>query len=264
MHPPRCCRSATSWVHYTTSCNAQCSAPEDGQNNFPKHVELTGVTNKLLLLHQVGCLYYLYQRCTVKQISDNEIYLLIKYIKSVLWRVAKCLSYIQDARCLKLMRYEYAILLEWQGKTEVLREKTCPIGNSFTTDPTWTGLGAKPVLLDEWLGTNHLCHGMILNWDLCSGKLVIDHVSYGMAFSTRRVPFYSSASHSLAHSLWASGIIWKWVHFIGLYYQRLDLTNKFAVCLSYVGLFIICVHCPTVHQRCVRTHNYLSLRSSFM
>ena len=29
----------------------------------------------------------------VKQISDNEIYLLIKYIKSVLWRVAKRLSH---------------------------------------------------------------------------------------------------------------------------------------------------------------------------
>jgi len=38
----------------------------------------------------------------VKQISDNEIYLLIKYIKSVLWRVAKCLTYIEEARCLKV------------------------------------------------------------------------------------------------------------------------------------------------------------------
>ena len=28
--------------------------------------------------------------------------MLIKYIKSVLWRVAKRLSYIQDARCLKV------------------------------------------------------------------------------------------------------------------------------------------------------------------
>jgi len=28
--------------------------------------------------------------------------LLIKYIKSVLWRVAKCLSYIEEARCLKV------------------------------------------------------------------------------------------------------------------------------------------------------------------
>ena len=60
-----------------------------------------GIINKPLLLHLDGCLYYLYQCCTVKQISDNEIYLLIKYIKSVLWRVAKRLSYIQDARCLK-------------------------------------------------------------------------------------------------------------------------------------------------------------------
>jgi hypothetical protein len=47
-------------VHYTTSCNTQSSAPEDGQNNFPKHVELTGIVNKPLLLHLVGCLYYLY------------------------------------------------------------------------------------------------------------------------------------------------------------------------------------------------------------
>jgi len=28
--------------------------------------------------------------------------LLIKYIKSVLWRVAKCLSYIEETRCLKV------------------------------------------------------------------------------------------------------------------------------------------------------------------
>jgi len=63
-------------VHYTTNCNTQSSAPEDGQNNCPKHVELTGIINGLLLLHLVGCLYYLYQWCTVKQISDNEICLL--------------------------------------------------------------------------------------------------------------------------------------------------------------------------------------------
>ena len=34
--------------------------------------------------------------------SDNEIYLLIKYTKSVLWRVAKRLSYTEDARRLKV------------------------------------------------------------------------------------------------------------------------------------------------------------------
>ena len=40
MHP-------TSWVHYTTNCNTQSSAPEDGQNNTPKHVEMTGIINTL-------------------------------------------------------------------------------------------------------------------------------------------------------------------------------------------------------------------------
>jgi hypothetical protein len=59
MHP-RCCRPATSWFHYTSSYNTQYSAPEDGQNNFPKNFELTGINNKPLLLHLVGCLYYLY------------------------------------------------------------------------------------------------------------------------------------------------------------------------------------------------------------
>jgi hypothetical protein len=105
-------RPATSWVHYTTSCNTQSSVPEDGQNNCPNHVELTRIINKPLLLHLVGCLYCLYKRCTVKQISDNEIYLLIKYIKSVLWRIAKRLSYIEEARCLKVKETH---LLNWKG-----------------------------------------------------------------------------------------------------------------------------------------------------
>ena len=48
-------------LHYTTNCNTQSSAPEDGQNNFPKHVELTGIINKPLLLHLLGCLHYLYR-----------------------------------------------------------------------------------------------------------------------------------------------------------------------------------------------------------
>jgi len=47
-------------MHYTTSYNTQSSAPEDAQNNNPKHVELTGII-KPLLLHIFGCLYYLYQ-----------------------------------------------------------------------------------------------------------------------------------------------------------------------------------------------------------
>ena len=54
-------RPALSWVHYTTSCNTQSSAPEDGHNKCPEHVELTGIINKPLFWNLVGCLYYLYQ-----------------------------------------------------------------------------------------------------------------------------------------------------------------------------------------------------------
>jgi len=57
---------ATSWVHYITSCNTQSGAPEDGRDHRPKHVELIGIINEPLLLHLVGCLYYLCQWYTVK------------------------------------------------------------------------------------------------------------------------------------------------------------------------------------------------------
>jgi len=36
----------------------QSSAPDDGRNYRPKHVEIIGIINKPLLLHLVGCLYY--------------------------------------------------------------------------------------------------------------------------------------------------------------------------------------------------------------
>ena len=62
-------------MHYTTNCNTQFSAPEDGQNNCPKHVELTGIINKPLLLHLVGCLYYLY-----KNNARSSKYQILKYI----------------------------------------------------------------------------------------------------------------------------------------------------------------------------------------
>ena len=40
--------------------------------------------------------------CAVRLKKYNEIYLLIKYIKSFLWRVAEHLSYIEDAWCIKV------------------------------------------------------------------------------------------------------------------------------------------------------------------
>jgi hypothetical protein len=47
-------RPATSSVHCITSCNKQSNALEDGRNHRPKHAELIGIINKLLLLHVVG------------------------------------------------------------------------------------------------------------------------------------------------------------------------------------------------------------------
>ena len=51
-------RPVTSWVLYTTSCNTQSSAPEDGRNYRPKHVDMIGNINKTFLLHLVGCLFF--------------------------------------------------------------------------------------------------------------------------------------------------------------------------------------------------------------
>ena len=141
---------SASWVHYT-SCNTQSSAPEDGQNNSPKHVELTGIINKPLLLHLVYCLYYLYQWCTVKKISDNEIYLLIKYIKSVLWRVAKCLSYIEDARCLKVkQRADYFILVNFVSlwRCGLMRSMASSVLRFLDHTQQLTTVGRNP--LDVW------------------------------------------------------------------------------------------------------------------
>jgi len=61
-------------VHYTTSCNTQYNATEDGRDHCPKHVELIVIINKPLLLHPVCCLYYLYRWCTVKQISNSPVF----------------------------------------------------------------------------------------------------------------------------------------------------------------------------------------------
>ena len=44
-----------------SGCIIPHSAHKYGQNNCPKHVELIGIISKPLLLHLVGCLYYLYQ-----------------------------------------------------------------------------------------------------------------------------------------------------------------------------------------------------------
>ena len=44
---------------------------------------------------------------------------MIKYIKSVLWRVSESLSYIEDARCLKVKVYKYLCIYS-QTKFQIL------------------------------------------------------------------------------------------------------------------------------------------------
>jgi len=69
-----------SWVHYTTSCNTQSSSPAYGQNNCPKHVELTGIINKPLLLNLVGCLYYLYSLYFLRLAKQSQFIPLQKVV----------------------------------------------------------------------------------------------------------------------------------------------------------------------------------------
>ena len=68
-------RPATSWVHYTTSCNTQSSAPEDGRVQRPKHVELIGIINKPLLLHLVGVYIICFmQGFFIKLVAQKHLY----------------------------------------------------------------------------------------------------------------------------------------------------------------------------------------------
>ena len=83
MHP-RCCRPVVHWVHYTTKCNTQSSAPEDGRNQRPKHVELIGIINKPLLLHLVGCLYHLYSKLRFKLTWSVGVCVVLQEIDALL------------------------------------------------------------------------------------------------------------------------------------------------------------------------------------
>ena len=59
-------------MYYTTSCNTQSSAPEDGRDHRPKHVELIGIINKPLLLHLVVVyIIYIYEITGFNILSDN-------------------------------------------------------------------------------------------------------------------------------------------------------------------------------------------------
>ena len=124
---------------------------------------MTGIINKPLLLHRVDCLYNLYQWCMVKQISDNEIYLLIKYVKSILLRVAKRLSYIQDAWCLKVKILSAVLVkspVSWQYACPECNYLPCntvciPEGLNLNDDISMSDCGKMLALLPSmWSRTN--------------------------------------------------------------------------------------------------------------
>ena len=93
-----------------------------------------------------------------KQISDNEIYLLIKYIKSIFWRGAKRLSYIEDAQCLE-------VKLMWSRKQQIPNCRNLktgcinkrPAGNTNIAFTSYQQVAARRVLI---LATSTLRLGM--------------------------------------------------------------------------------------------------------
>ena len=101
MHP-----RPTLWVHYTTSCNTQSSALEDARNHRPKNVQLTGIINKPLLLHLVGCLYYLYFIIFFFRLAKHSQFIPLKnvvYFINVTFLVRKIftfyINYVQLFKC---------------------------------------------------------------------------------------------------------------------------------------------------------------------
>ena len=73
------------------------------------------------------CYSLWYNAPTMLPATGVEIYLLIKYIKSVLWRVAKRLSYIQDARCLKVKALFFEITWVQTSRIVLIRLNLCLI-----------------------------------------------------------------------------------------------------------------------------------------
>ena len=91
-------RPATSWVHYTTSCNAQSCAPEDGQNNCPKNVELTGITRR----GQIWIIICSYLKNAARSVESSNM-----------WKVEALFQGHSRTRCLLLRSFVSCEKDEW-------------------------------------------------------------------------------------------------------------------------------------------------------
>ena len=102
---------------------------------------------------------------------------MIKYIKSVLWRVAKCLSYIEEARCLKVNLEED---IEASGQLQAPAAlPRYPLTTRMSGCQKWSGrVGDKKKICPCWnLNTGSPAHGQsieltvnIVNYDILSKK----------------------------------------------------------------------------------------------
>ena len=82
-------------MHYITNYNTQSSVLEDGQNNCPKHVELTGIINKPLLLHIVGCLLFIIHYIFLRLAKQSQFIPLqnVVYLISLAFLVRKIFTF---------------------------------------------------------------------------------------------------------------------------------------------------------------------------
>ena len=103
--------------------------------------------------------------CTVKQIAYNEIFLLIKYVKSVLWSVAKCLSYIQDARCLKVNGQDCLFKSTRHNNDKVNKE--C----AFTDIPITLTHSLQTIVTDKPSKCQEMAFGITQQWQL--NKIIV-------------------------------------------------------------------------------------------
>ena len=122
-------RPATSWVHYTTSCNTQSSAPEDARDHRPKHVELIGIINKPLLLHLVGV--YIIRTQSVSHNVGQTVgcHYLHNFVENVLYQHV---PYCQPSNALRILMFHDSVILRLpqimvsadriRGKNKIIRK----------------------------------------------------------------------------------------------------------------------------------------------
>jgi hypothetical protein len=119
MHP-RCCRPVSSWVHYTTSCTHILVLLKLGEIIARTMSRWLRIINKSLSLHLVGCLYYLFQWCAVKQISKwhQPSYL---YILEYIYELFANPCTLQNALWSNLQHTQWkwlpSCLTTWVGKS---------------------------------------------------------------------------------------------------------------------------------------------------